>query len=636
MFLRRFSYPGIMLLAVLAAACSHKEEAEQGVGESVPVELAFALSGGGQTKTTAVTEVIGGEAGFRGMTDIRMLPFSSAELIEPEDVPDGPLRSLPSISATIDDAALVGNVYHNGILRNNHAHVFPDAYASLPKGTSSVLLYGSAPAPTVEATVQETKHKYGSLIETGLTINELCTLSDVGFKPDPIFTGEIPEEASMLANIMTRVASAVSYTQTYYYYRNGMWHEGRVAVSWDENLAEASLAQYYTWFTGAGELITGAGLSVEYLLSTLYGRLKRYNSDDEEPVMHAAGGLDYPTVLTEGGDDVCTYAHLYNGLCRAILDRFDDLTNDEYIIEQANNTVRFNPVLNLKEYPTSAGLPSGAAVLRWNGTRFIVVSEGLDGIAAMENFCYMPPLYYFVNTTISTTSDINAMRWYTSDVPTWEGIISSYRQGKSVSRSTRSVALDKPLQFAVAQLAATVKATSSLLPDADGDPTTNCSVSGKNFPITGVLIGRQHEQTFDFEPVTTSEEYYLYDNQFSGVYLTTTESAPFRSLVLPVPAGEDVFLFLELRNDSNATFTGAEGLILPGNYFYLAGKLEHSEDPDFPQVFMGDHVTTARFVISSLENAHVAVPEMGNATLVMGVQTTINWIMAASSYVVLD
>ena len=282
------------------------------------------------------------------------------------------------------------------------------------------------------------------------------------------------------------------------------------------------------------------------------------------------------------------------------------------------------------------GLPAGAAVLRWNGIRYVVVSESLDGIAAMDHYCYMPPLYYFVNTTISTSSNVDVAKWYTSETSSWDQIVGTYRQGKVVNEATRSVALDCPMQFAVAQLSATVKATASLLPDNDDDARTNCSVSGTNFPVTGILIGSQHQQTFDFVPVPTSEEYYLYDNQFTGIYLTTTESPVFRSLVLPVPAGEDVYIFLELRNDSGATFTGAEGLILPGNYFYLAGKLDKSEDPAFPQVFMSDHITTARFIISSFENAHVAVPEMSDPTLVMGVQTTVNWIMAASSYVVLD
>ena len=633
---RRWStYLCACALLTALAACSKEEDESATARESVPIQLAFSLSGSSEgTKASSITELAGGESSFRGMTAIRILPFSRKDKVRDEDVPLGVIRSLPDISSAVVDATYTGSVYNNGIVRNNHAHLFPDAYAAFPRGSASVLLYGRAPAATLSS-IQETKHWNGSLIESGLVLHEAGSVSDICFRPDPIFTGEIPAEATLLASIMTHVAQSVTYTQTYYYNKNGVWYEGHEAISWDGNMADPALSQYYSWFTGGGELITGAGISVEYLLSTLYGRLRRYESDDEEPVMHLDGGIEYPTVLTNGGTDTCTCSHLYNGLCTEIIKRFNDLADWGHVRLNTDNTLSFLDS-DLRRYPVSEGLPSGSAVLRWNGLQFVVVSEGLDGIAAMGNFCYMPPLYYFVNTTISTSSDLDVTQWYTSNIESWSGIVSNYRQGKVVTLNTRGVVLDEPVQFAVGQLAATVRASSSLLPDGDGDSRTNCSVTGRNFPITGILIGRQHEQTFDFEPKLPSDQYYLYDNQFSGVYLTTSESATFRTPVLPVPADEDVYLFLEIRNDSGATFTGAEGLILPGNYFYLAGKLEHSDDQAFPQVFMRDHATSASFLISSFENAHVAVPEMGDPSLVMGVQTTVNWTMAASSYVVLD
>ena len=343
-------------------------------------------------------------------------------------------------------------------------------------------------------------------------------------------------------------------------------------------------------------------------------------------------------MLTEAGTDTFTYAVLYNGLCNEILRRFHDLEDRGLIIVHSDDTVTFNSERNpdLYAYPVSMGLPAGSAVLRWNGLRFVVVSEGLDGIAAMDNYCYMPPLYYFANTQLSTSGDNDIYKTYTSEMTDWSQLLGQYRQGSVVRASTRAVALNEPLQFATGLLVATVRASSPYLPDGDDDPRTNCSVSGTHFPITGILLGGQYKQSFDFTPDTSGSEYYLYDNMISGVYLTATQSAPFRTLVLPTPEDQDIYFFLELRNDSGATFTGAEGLIRPGHYFYLAGKLEKSDNPDFPQVFMQDHYTSVNCQVSSLENAHVAVPEMGTAQLVVGVQTATNWTMAASSYVVLD
>ena len=630
----RLAYGLVWLLT--AVSCAEKDApAPQGT-ESVPVDLAFALQSKSSTRASVATLLeLANQNYFRGMERIRLIAFGHRGPVGPEDQAIGYSRTLPGISSSWDDAAYSGYAYHQGLVRNNHAHLYPSDYASLPEGTASVLVYGSGPR-VQQSSVELDKHLNGSLIETGWeTLDTYHRASDYTFSPDPIYTGVIPGSATVLTDILTHIAASVSYTQTYYYRQNEVWKEGRIAVQWDDNLADAVLREYYQWFTGSGELMTGAGASVEYILSILYGRLKRYESGEEEPYLHMAGGVYYPTVLTEGGSDTFTYGMLYNGLRDAILQRFNDLTDNDFIRLNTDNTVNLMEP-GLRAYPMDMGLPAGGAVIRWNGLRFIVVTEGLDGIAAMDRFCYMPPLYYRTNTTVSTSREADVYAHYTYQAQSWDEILSNYRQGKVVDKSTRSVALDAPLQYATGLLVGTVRATASLLPDNDGDPRTNCSVTGTNFSVTGIIIGSQYRQRFDFTPDTEAPEYYLYDNQISGVYLTTTESSEFRTLVLQTPVDRDVYFYLELRNDSGATFSGAEGMIYPGNYFYLAGKLVKPADSPFPSIFLQDHYTTTRCVVSSLENAHIAIPELDNPQLVMGVQTTLNWIMAASSYVVLD
>lgn len=634
----------LLLLGLLAAVSCSREQLGTGADgsrEEIPVQFSLALESK-QTSTKAnvstLTELANtttAAGNFRGMENIRVLPFDHQRTVQDGDVSVGRLRSLPDISSSIDEAAFVGSTFHQGLVRNIRAHLYPNAYAIFPAGTGSVLVYGTAFQEN-QSQNQATKHLYGSLIEEGFDEEEVnLPVDGISFSPDPIYTGTISPVASSMADILSEIATAVSYTQVYYYYFNGAWREGRIAVSWNENVADASLKQYYRWFTGDGELMTGAGSSVEYLLTNLYGRLTRFESDDDDQFFHVAGGVSYPAVLTEGGDDTFTYARLYNGLRDAILQRYRNLENAQFISIGTSNAVRFtSPEMRL--YPTNLGLPSGSAVLRWNGLRYVVVTEGLDGIAAIDHYCYMPSLYYIGNTTLSTSGAIDLYDQYTAEAGSWSQVLSAYRQGKVVRKTTRSVALDEPLQFATGMLQATVRATATYLPDNDDDPRTNCTVTGTNFPVTGILLGSQHRQYFDFTPDPEATEYFLYDNQISGVYLTIAESADFRTLVLPTPLDEDVLFFLELRNDSGAAFTGAEGLILPGNYFYLAGKLEKSDDPAFPRVFMSDYCTTVHCVVSSLANAHVAVPEMGKSQLVMGVQSTLNWVMSASSYIVLD
>ena len=644
--MRLFRLIGIPLgLLALLSACSLIDEETGGEPNvqqpSVPVNLSVSLAShtpdtkGNQSQLTELAD----EGGFRGMENVVMIPFASSEAVQAGDVSIGSPRQLPSIGKSVDDFAFSNNQYHTGIIRNNHAHFYPDAYAALPRGTRTVLVYGKAPAINLGGSEQSTKHLNGSLIDAGLGMDDEREVSDITFSPDPIFVGGTPTLAGTLADILTSVAQSVSYTQAYYYKQNEVSKSFSVAVTWNDRLAEPVLQEYYQWFTGEGELMTGAGVSVEYLLSSLYGRLKRFESDDEEPFMHMAGGVEYPAYLDEDDEtSTFTYARLYNGLRDQILLRFQSLLESQVMVEGSGNTLRF-VTSAYREYPVGLGVPAGAAVLRWNGTRYVVVTEGLDGISAIDRYCYTPSLYYYVNSPISTSSDPDLFPLYTYLTESWSQILSQYRQGTTVLASTRSVALDKPLQYAPGKLRATLRATASLLPDNDGDARTNCSVTGTNFPVTGILIGSQYMQNYDFtpDPVGEKPEYYLYDNLISGIYLTTTASSPFYTLVFPTPLDQDVYFFLELRNDSGSVFSGADGLIIPGNYFYLAGKLSKNKlTEEQPRVFMSDHITSADFVVESLENARVSVPELGQPQLMLGVQTSINWTMSASSYVVLD
>lgn len=631
----------LFLVAATFVGCGLVDEGipTKNGGNDVPVAFSFALKQGGETRASvsAILELqnIGS---FRGMEDIRLFPFSVQDEIGLSDQALSYGRLLPSISSAWAQKAYSGAVYHSGLIYNNLSHLYPSDFASMPAGTASALVYGLG-AHSSEATTPEAKHLYGSLIEPDwdATEGDLPRTVDIFFDPDPIHAGSIPEEANDLVDLLNGIAPAATFTQTYYYKRNDVWQEGSIAVSWNENLGESTLRGYFEWFTNEGELMAGSGPAIQSLLSGLYSRLRVYYSVDDKPYKHLSGGREYPVYLTENGTQQLTYRMLYEGLRDVLLARFQDLADaGKLVLNTQSYTVSLSGSDALRTYPVSLGLPAGAAVLRWNGLHFVAVTAGLDGIAAMDRFCYMPPLSYFANTTISTSSDEEIYKKYTEDATTWTAILSQYRSGKVVRTSTRAVALDEPLQFATGMLAATVQTTKSLLPDRNGN---NLVASGTNFPVTGIIIGSQYRQRFNYRPVGTTTEYYLYDNQISGIYLTSTRSSDFRTLALPTPDGEDVYFYLELRNDSGVTFTGADGLVYPGNYFYLAGKLELNaggrEDP-FTAVFVQDHMSSVNCIVSSLEYAHVSIPELDNPQLQLGVQTQLNWIMSSGSYVILD
>jgi len=628
---------GAAALLLLFLSCSkEKENIPAEAAPLVPVDLALSLQGPDEATRADVSYLteLADEPSFRGMQDIRLIPFARHGAVRADDPALSEPKSLPAILGVTDDQAYNGRQYHQGLIRNNRAHYFSDAYAILPVGTASVLVYGNGASLTGQPT-PATKHLYGSLIEEGWEEMEGRTASDIRFAPDPILSEGALVTAGEMADMLTSIAGSATYTLDYYYEKNSIWREGQVALTWNGNIEDPTLRSLFNWFTNEGQLLTGAGGNLEYMLSVLCRRLESYSSDDTDPFTHTDGGVEYPAVLT-GGDPSSTFtrAYIYEGLRDMLVGRIQALINDGTLTDDGARNLSFSDP-EYQDYPTGLGLPEGAAVLRWNSLAFVPVTEGLDGIAPIDHFCYMPPLTWFVDTTLKTSNDHDIHTEYTQD-KTWEEIVSQYRIGTAVTKRTAAVVLDNPMQYATGMLVATVKASTPTLPDADGDDRTYGLATGHNFPVTGIIIGSQFRQDYAFRPLDGESEYYLYDNRISGVYLTTTESADFRTLVLPVPTDTDVYFFLELRNDSNAAFTGADGVILPGSRFYLAGMLEKSDDPLLDRVFMQDYFTTVRCTVTSLANAHVSVPEMGQPQLALGVQTRLNWIMSASAYVVLD
>ena len=574
------------------------------------------------------------EASFRGMKDIRVLSFAAQADVTATAQALDQSKKLPDILGVRDELAYSNFQYHTGLIENNNAHLFSDAFAVLPVGTGSVLVYGKAPIQGNNST-QAGKHLNGSLLESDWDQREELQAADVTFSPDPIFTGETLETATAMADILTAIVGAATHTQTFYYKRNNVWYSAQASVTWNSSIEETSLRKLFDWFTNEGQLMTGAGSNLEYMLTELHRRLSNYTSEDTDPYTHMAEGVEYQAYLEEGNQNYAfTRAHLFEGLRDMLLARMEDLVDAGLLVDDGAHKITFAQE-EMRNYPSSLGLPEGSAVLRWNSLAFVPVSQGLDGIAPLDHFCYMPQLYYFTNTTLKTSDEHEVFDFYTSD-KNWSQIVGSYRLGNVVTKNTHAVVLEKPMQYACALLVTKVQAVSPTLADGDGDNRTYALATGRNFPVTGIIIGNQFRQRFDFSPDVSGTEYYLYDNRISDVYLTNAESAEFRTLVLPSPVNTDVYFFLELRNDSNAAFTGAEGIILPGSKFYLAGKVDKPDDPDLPSVFMQDYFTSLKCTITSLENAHVSVPEMGDPQLTIGVQTSLNWIMSASAYVVLD
>lgn len=568
------------LIPLLAVSCVERIDTPETVaGELVPVQLALSLEEGlpsTKAKVGSLTELKDSPA-FRGMDSIWFLPFKVSSKVSATDTPLIAARPLPGISST--------------------THLYASSYAALPEGTQRVLVYGQGPrVSNAKTTEQEVKHRYGSLIADGLyRVDEKSTCEDIHFRPDPIFqSSSVNDDSSELAKIMDDIVKT-SYKP----------NDSAEAVAWGETI-DPTLQNYYVWMTGGGKLMPGSGKHVLIMVNTLYKYLKAYNNSS------------------------------FNGLRDAILDK---LRHTSLTFNKDKDAFEYTDS-NLKDYPVSQGVPEGSAYIRWDGNSFNPVKENeTETLAPLSVFCYMPSLYYFVNTSIKTHENRDVEIEYTEEKK-WSTILSAYKHGGTVTHSTQAVALVDPLQYACCKGIFTVRAKTESLLDKDGKTIqvkeNDVALGGGtvyHFPVVGIIIASQFSQAFDFSPEAVGEEYFMYDKSFDEVpYLMDADKSKLQTLVLPTPVGKDVYFCVEFRNDTNEAFTGADGIVYPGCSFYMTGKLEtanaYKGDRRFMnQAFLQDSYTTVDCVIESLKGAQVCVPDLRIPQFTLGIKAEVNWSM---------
>lgn len=651
---------GWLLAALLASgACTVRDD-----GEALEAEQPQSLSLGVGAKSSStkalpgvITEMLStnDNPNFRGLSNIRIIPFFTGLGINvrPTDQANGYSRLFPDIEGSANDVKVYnGNHFHSGLLKGSHAHYFSGGHALFSSGTTAMLVYARATEPELpeEAMALRThKQKYGALSEKGWTGKDdsYPTPADIGFSPEAIYGDDISVVATKMAKILTEVASTSVSVQ--YYYHSGdpsdLYPIDYASAVWnDDNLDCPGLRQAFSKFASLVEkeyqpleekeyqLIPGAYVNLMWRLNILSVMLQGDCTceDGGNAIKHG----DQDALINE--TTTLKKRDVHNALRKNLRD------NVQKCIEDLDD---------YSQYPQAYGIPSGASFLRWNGDAFQAVPEAIDGWIPATQYCYMPALYYYSNSTLSTSYSSDIYEQYTGK--TWEQIKGLYTAGKMVTKSTRAVVLDTPLQFACGMLVATIKAKNSQLFDEGEVHKFDLDDFSKYFPVTGMIIGGQYDQHYDFTPVAddaTEEvhlEKFMYDNfankypdEMPGPYVNTAQSAPFRTLVLPTPLEKSVYFYLELRNDTGTDFNGADGVVIPaGSKFYLAGEIPAPSSEDITngvnRVFMQDRYTQVTCQVESLKNAYLCIPQMGNPELRLGVQTKTNWYFSPSSYVVL-
>lgn len=366
------------------------------------------------------------------------------------------------------------------------------------------------------------------------------------------------------------------------------------------------------------------------------------------------------TYLTMAGSS--TNIHKHVGLLKEALENqgehfVGDATADairQAILAQINNTEGMHD-----DYPTSLGLPDGAAVLQFDGdnNRFVpqVETSTTASINNINRYCYPAELYYYTNSPIKTAvRDISSNEYKDDYVVTWQSVLDKYNAGGVVTENTKAVAIVDPMQYAVACLQIKLKKVPATLKDSQGN---NITVTEKAFPLTGIIVSGQHTVDFEFNPqkdanMLLSPERFIFDNQVntntSGdgtsdyFYLSPTidESAPTQTLVLQSDESDaDVNIILEFQNNSDSDFYGAQnGIIYRGTKFYLTAKVRRPTErtKDFEnRVFTQDFTTSLSMKVESLEKAYNVLPDVLAPSLEVGIQVTRKWIQSTTTTVAL-
>lgn len=275
-------------------------------------------------------------------------------------------------------------------------------------------------------------------------------------------------------------------------------------------------------------------------------------------------------------------------------------------------------------YPASIGLPDGVAALKWNdtGKKFEPqTTTTLKDVNSLNVFAYPAELCYYGNSQIYTSETLLGHSGYSSTTDWVENVLSRYENRPGIITSTtKSVAIEKPLQYGVARLDVTIQAKTATLKDGDG---TDIIVGATSFPLTGIIVGGQRRVGFDYKPLNSADaQSMVYDSHVkkddnsSSYLLSTAPTATdaVHTLLLQSLDGEDETIILEFENKSGTTFKGIDGLVNPDTKFYLIGTIlkptEVVGEDHTKRVFTQDHISTAKITIESLSRAYNAVPDL--------------------------
>lgn len=306
-------------------------------------------------------------------------------------------------------------------------------------------------------------------------------------------------------------------------------------------------------------------------------------------------------------------------------------------------------------FPADFNLPDGAIAVTYDNTsgnwKYNTPVDMNGASINYANITYPASLDYFVNSPAKARNDASTgltdgiwpekNKWTKDETGIWTG------WGDEVKNTTRTIALEKAIQYGVANLELTINAKTNKLLDnakANGGQVAdqNVDVTGDKLVMTGVLIGGQPTKVgWNYEPKTgTTFDLTIYDKKMNGattsaeginVPVKPTASTHNYTLVLDNnnnTSAKSIYVAVELVNKTGIDFYGADGMIPAGGKFYLIGKLDPTtgDNPNHvDRVFLKDYTTKANLTIKDLKNAYNVIPDLRSTAISVGLAVNLEW-----------
>ena len=359
---------------------------------------------------------------------------------------------------------------------------------------------------------------------------------------------------------------------------------------------------------------------------------------------------------------------------------------------------------NLNDFPQFFNLPWGSVILEFNitekedksGYNFAYAYQGTVETYAMGgstsatdafnplNYFYPAELCYFGNSPLRVTNTTKVPNDYPDGVANWEDTRNwqGWSNSSHVFSTTRSVAMEKSINYGTALLATTVHYGASQLQDNNANiqkrrlganeqnNIIEVTSNDTHFQLTGILVGGQEPEVgWDFLAKAESPGFgsMVYDNVGAinipsvadGATIGENSRTSYTLLwdnwqeSMKGQKQREVYVALEFKNNS-AGFWGENNFIRNGSKFYIVGKLDpdagnstsdYSDGISWPdnqslppynadgstvkerRVFIQDYMTVANFVIgpTSLQHALVAVPDLRSGQISLGLSVDLKW-----------